>query len=106
MICPACGAALQLLSGRDGWPVVPAFDGRRVVERRTLANVYACPACEYAHVGAAGAPGDTWAAWSRRLERSGVARAVAAISAADDLAFYARKYGRARSGRELERGRS
>lgn len=100
-MCPECGAALQLLAGAEGWSVVPIFDGRRIVERRQLANVYACPACEFAQVGAAGLPGDTWAAWCRRLERSGVARQVAALSASEDLAYYARQYGRARSAREL-----
>lgn len=113
MICPECGAALQVLSGPDGWQVVPvvAVDARgqllpgapRVEERRTLANVYACPACEFMQAGAVGLPGDTWAAWCRRLERSGVARQVAALSAADDLAHYAGRYGRARSAREFGR---
>lgn len=107
MICPSCGAALQVLAGRDGGAVVPAMGPRgRVVERRILATVYACPRCEFIQAGAAGLAGDTWAAWCRHLEVSGVARAVASLSAADDLLFYARRYGRARSARELGRGLS
>ena len=104
MTCPQCGARLQVLAGRDGFGVVPAAgEGGRIVERRIMANVYACPACEFVQAGAVGLPGDTLAAWARELERRGVADAVAELGAADDLAYYGRRYGRARSARELER---
>lgn len=52
--CPACGAALNRLGGRDGWAVESAPCGgtnRWVVERRRLATVWACPACEHVQVG-------------------------------------------------------
>jgi hypothetical protein len=110
--CPSCGARLQLLTGRDGFGVVPVMagddsagpvDGRPSVDRRVVANVYACPACEFVQAGAIGPAGDTLAAWARELERRGVADAVAELAGADDLAYYGRRYGRARSARELER---
>lgn len=57
--CPECGQALQLLAGRDGHAVVSAalVDERgrgltgRVVEQRSIANVYACSRCEFMRVG-------------------------------------------------------
>lgn len=97
MTCPDCGAGLNLLTGAGGFAVEQclAVDARgqalpgapRVVERRILANVYTCPACEFAHVGPVGAAGDTWAAWARRLERSGVARAVYGLEQSESEAW-------------------
>jgi hypothetical protein len=60
MNCPLCSAPLQLLTGGNGYAValVPVVDNGwikpgapRVEERRIVANVYACPACEYAQIG-------------------------------------------------------
>jgi hypothetical protein len=52
--CPNCNVTLNLLTGQDGWGVEPTVDAtsrRRVMERRVLANVYACPRCEHIEEG-------------------------------------------------------
>lgn len=53
-LCPQCGAALQRLSGADGWAIDPciAFGSFRIIEVKRLHAVYACTRCEYAIAGA------------------------------------------------------
>ncbi|MGE0225484.1 MAG: hypothetical protein AB7S57_19605 [Acetobacteraceae bacterium] len=49
MTCPTCRKAeLNRLAGPDGHQVVlVAGPGWRAVECRTMAVIYACPACEF-----------------------------------------------------------
>lgn len=45
MICPHCGAALQRLSGADGYIVDKLMSGE---DKRRIHAIYACPRCEFA----------------------------------------------------------
>lgn len=57
-ICPECGAALQRLSGLDGFAIETRLDMDRAnmafgtKQARRMDAVYACTACEFAQIGA------------------------------------------------------